>query len=83
MSNDTDDEEEESSLVGSPISSDKTATSPPLPPRRLSPIPAPNSHIRNSNVFAPKELTPSITVVLSTNENNPNNKGIIYILSRH
>uniref|UniRef100_V9IBX8 Uncharacterized protein n=1 Tax=Apis cerana TaxID=7461 RepID=V9IBX8_APICE len=50
------DEEEDSSPTNSPISTRRIVPSSPLPPRRPSPSPTPNSHSRNGrHLTVPKE----------------------------
>ena len=78
LSNDTD-EEDDLSPTNSPVLSRRIVPSPPLPPRRSSPLPTPNTHLKNSkHLMVPKEKAPPpppVTVILSSNENHHNNKG--------
>ncbi|PBC33390.1 E3 ubiquitin-protein ligase CBL-B [Apis cerana cerana] len=75
------DEEEDSSPTNSPISTRRIVPSPPLPPRRPSPSPTPNSHSRNGrHLTVPKENAPpppsstiNSTAFNSNTDNQQNN----------
>ena len=73
-SNDTDDD---SSPILSPIMSRKIVLSPPIPPRKASPTPKSNSHTRNErHLTVPKEnAPPPPAVILACNKNYQNNEG--------
>ncbi|XP_033359086.1 E3 ubiquitin-protein ligase CBL-B isoform X1 [Bombus vosnesenskii] len=70
------DEEEDSSPTNSPVSTRRIVPSPPLPPRRPSPSPTPNNHLRNGRLLTvPKENAPpppSSTAQTTFNSNTDN-----------
>ncbi|XP_076391594.1 E3 ubiquitin-protein ligase CBL isoform X2 [Megachile rotundata] len=80
---DDSDEEEDSSPTNSPVSTRRIVPSPPLPPRRPSPSPTPNSHARNGrHLTVPKENAPpppsiaAVNAAFSSNIDNQQNNNM-------
>ncbi|XP_076177402.1 E3 ubiquitin-protein ligase CBL isoform X1 [Ptiloglossa arizonensis] len=79
---DDSDEEEDSSPTNSPVSTRRIVPSPPLPPRRPSPSPTPNSHSRNGrHLTVPKENAPppplpAINTVFNSSADNQQNNNM-------
>ncbi|KOC68155.1 hypothetical protein WH47_03313 [Habropoda laboriosa] len=79
---DDSDEEDDSSPTNSPVSARRIVPSPPLPPRRPSPSPTPNSHSRNGrHLTVPKENAPppptsAVNSAFSSNIDNQQNNNI-------
>ncbi|XP_020288369.1 branchpoint-bridging protein-like isoform X2 [Pseudomyrmex gracilis] len=62
---DDSDEEDDSSPTNSPVIPRRIVPSPPLPPRRPSPSPTPNNHLRNGrHLTVPKENAPPPPAVI-------------------
>ncbi|XP_076298835.1 E3 ubiquitin-protein ligase CBL isoform X2 [Lasioglossum baleicum] len=75
------DEDEDSSPTNSPVSTRRVVPSPPLPPRRLSPSPTPNSHARSRHLTVPKENAPpppssAVNVVFNSSADNQLNNNM-------